>query len=433
MDPNSKWYNWRLSPPEGLRAPRDLGLDGLRGLCALVVIYHHLAVTNQLERSYPVPLSAASDLGKVAVLVFFVISGYSIGLSVQGPMGWRGLLDYARRRLVRLVPITWAALFLCVALIPFSDAQPMTLRDFLGNLAFLQNLNPTSRGVLILTPSTDSALWSMSYEAFFYVAFVVVWWLRPTALVALLLSAIIGFALCAAGGLAPFLGYLIVGFVPWLLGLAFAWSRRDGEVPARCPWPSALIAVAAYWTLAPLKTLAVDYFAGILSSRVPSPHRFDALLCAALPVLVLRGCDRRLYRWLLVGLTVAGVGAYLYKLERGSATPLDPIAALWLVVALALCDWRPTVRPLQWLAPVGRISFGLYVLHQPLMYLLRASPWPAPGSLGSYLARAAVLIPLLAVCAIGLEGFQRWVARLTRRKSPVASTLPEASPSRMGS
>ena len=66
-----------MTPPtgNGRAADRNAAIDALRGLAALLVLYSHL---NPLEGIF-VP----SDLGRMGVLLFFIISGYCIFLAVD--------------------------------------------------------------------------------------------------------------------------------------------------------------------------------------------------------------------------------------------------------------------------------------------------------------------------------------------------------------
>lgn len=114
------------APASGETQGRVGALDGLRGLAALVVVFHHVLMSNP---HFPAPEGDGSVVmdkawfmtwsplhlfweGTVAVMVFFVLSGYALSLaSYRTPASW---LAYYPSRLVRLyVPV---ALSLVVAL-----------------------------------------------------------------------------------------------------------------------------------------------------------------------------------------------------------------------------------------------------------------------------------------------------------------------------
>src|ERR671935_2310538 len=89
--------------------PRErlAGLDGVRGLAALFVVVHHVFL--RAFPGYPVdraPFWAAWFIyGRFAVVVFIVLSGFSLALS-PARNGWRldGVSRFASRRGPRIPP-----------------------------------------------------------------------------------------------------------------------------------------------------------------------------------------------------------------------------------------------------------------------------------------------------------------------------------------
>ena len=104
----------------GCHAPpqRLAGLDGVRGLAALFVVVNHVFL--RAFPGYPVdraPFWAAWFIyGRFAVVVFIVLSGFSLALS-PARHGWRldGVARFARRRAWRILPPYWAALVFSLA------------------------------------------------------------------------------------------------------------------------------------------------------------------------------------------------------------------------------------------------------------------------------------------------------------------------------
>src|SRR6478752_4047701 len=96
------------APPQRLA-----GLDGVRGLAALFVVVNHVFL--RAFPGYPVdraPFWAGWFIyGRFAVVVFIVLSGFSLALS-PARRGWRldGISRFARRRAWRILPAYWAAL-----------------------------------------------------------------------------------------------------------------------------------------------------------------------------------------------------------------------------------------------------------------------------------------------------------------------------------
>ena len=174
-------------------------LDMIRGLAALAVLYGHarvLLIHSVSDDIYISPISRIfyllSGYGHSAVIIFFVLSGYLVGGSVvrataSGRWSWA---DYLLARGVRLYLVLVPALLLTtcwdrIALKAVSDrlgnedtaiaiitspqvAAHSGLATFLGNLAFLQT-------IVVPTYGSNSALWSLSNEAWYYLIFPPLW------------------------------------------------------------------------------------------------------------------------------------------------------------------------------------------------------------------------------------------------------------------
>jgi len=160
-------------------------LDSLRGLAALIVCIHHLSLFNNTYFKSVLPLPAfqfltfISDQNLHAVLFFFVLSGFSIGLSMK-----RNSLDdkaainnYLYRRFKRILPIYWFSLFIsfiCGLIIQKISMPDFSLGNLAGNLLFLQT-SKTATNYWFSPYGLNGPLWSLAYEMFFYLSFIVLW------------------------------------------------------------------------------------------------------------------------------------------------------------------------------------------------------------------------------------------------------------------
>jgi peptidoglycan/LPS O-acetylase OafA/YrhL len=176
-------------------------LDLLRGAAALVVMLGHLRF--ELEDLGRTPqgnivMTAQEKLAALAhpvnymnpahqsVVLFFVLSGALVGGSVlrdqkRGKFSW---VSYSAKRLSRLLTVLVPALIIG-GLIDLGSRHiigsagaayfgrlgemefNLGVKNFLGNLFFLQNLDRTG----IPTFGTNSPMWSLSFEFWFYVLF----------------------------------------------------------------------------------------------------------------------------------------------------------------------------------------------------------------------------------------------------------------------
>jgi peptidoglycan/LPS O-acetylase OafA/YrhL len=110
--------------------------------------------------------------GQEAVMVFFILSGCVIRLSFDAstrPMGRWFLL----RRLLRLYPIIVIGLVLGYATASLASGVWIDVEwvSLIGNLLFLQDLSVVKPGTLFGTYYGNAALWSLSYEWWFYLFF----------------------------------------------------------------------------------------------------------------------------------------------------------------------------------------------------------------------------------------------------------------------
>ena len=226
---------------------RDLALEGLRGLCALLVVFGH--VTYQaplLDPGYACDLLHV-DFGPQAVCVFFVISGYVIGLTTRTPATGAAVRHYATRRLLRIVPTAWTAVLL-TGLLLRHDSMPVVV----GNLSFLQNSLPYPLGVRIPILYDDPPLWSLSFEMLYYAVFILVWRFALRLRVALIVTIIL--ALAEVVGMPAILSRYAAYFVFWLGGLGIAWHTASAGGDARTPWPASVLAAFAIWRLEPIRS-----------------------------------------------------------------------------------------------------------------------------------------------------------------------------------
>jgi peptidoglycan/LPS O-acetylase OafA/YrhL len=247
-----------------------------------------------------------TGLGHQAVVIFFVLSGFLVGGSAlrshaEGRWSWTG---YAIPRVARLYVVLVPALLLTAAwdnagLALFNTAahpyasdlrgaaiskvslnSGLTLRAFLGNHAFLQNVRVPCFG-------TDFPLWSLACEGWFYVLF-------PLVLAAVLPGRASGRVLAAAGALV--VGWFFPfwpGFLIWCFGAAVAAiTHRTGRGAA---------------TVFQLSASAIVFGASVHVTRADLSARSDIFL----------GVAFALFLWALLGLKdrqaarpgIAGVAA----------------------------------------------------------------------------------------------------------------------------
>ncbi len=163
----------RAAPVPAIAGPARpwlAGLDGVRGLAALFVVVNHLFL--RAFPGYPVdraPFWAGWFIyGRFAVVVFIVLSGFSLALS-PARHGWRldGVSRFALRRARRILPPYWAALAFSLAVawlfIPPPGQGAPGAKSVVVNGLLVQNL--------VGAPSPNRSFWSIAVEAQLYVLF----------------------------------------------------------------------------------------------------------------------------------------------------------------------------------------------------------------------------------------------------------------------
>ena len=139
------------------------GLDGLRGLAAVIVMLAHYS--SVFFNIYPgheklTPDALKINLSEPALLVFFLISGFVIPMSLERAGGWK---DFLVMRFSRIVPAYWTCLiitFLVTTLIPVGG-RGLPLWKALINLALLQHV--------LGVDDVDVVYWTLYVELYFYV------------------------------------------------------------------------------------------------------------------------------------------------------------------------------------------------------------------------------------------------------------------------
>ena len=317
-----------VAPPPG--NPRFPLFDGLRAIAVLSVLVTHTALLSGAnELAWYGQYTARLDVG---VTVFFLISGFLlyrpfVAAHLDGRPGPR-VRDYARRRVLRIVPAYWLALT-ALAIYP-GLVQMWTGHSWVYYL-FLQDYSSdwTFGG---LQPA-----WSLSIEAAFYVALPLVAYglrragagmdrrgrVRLEAGVILALG-IASFVLRAVtpGSPASQIHITLPGTFDWFaLGMLLAIAsaalaeRTPGVVRLLRRWPSSawLVALALFWFTSTQLGLGGTLFFRVTTGQSIAQHAlYGAIAFFLLLPAVFAGDVRSLPRRVLGNPVVAWLGLISY-------------------------------------------------------------------------------------------------------------------------
>ncbi|WP_185748466.1 acyltransferase [Herbaspirillum sp. SJZ107] len=318
--------HWQRQSQVDTHSAHSFLISLLRGLAALQVAAAHLRseMFPGLRELADPPLyyqilAFATAFSHQAVVVFFLISGWLVGGSLLNKLDQPGAMTaYAIDRATRLWTVLVPALCLMLAVgavtgtvslaqADFSAANDYSAASFIGNLLGLQT-------VLVPTFADNYALWSLSNETWYYLQFplLLIVFTGRTRVRQLVAATVL--VLTAVGLPAS----MTVYFALWLLGALFSRVRIDCTTAVRA---ALLLAAAA----------ALVFLRATEGNDDLNPGLFVKHLMYSLPLL-----------------------AFLASMQR-------PLAAS--------PGWMRTLAPAAHL--LSEFSFTLYVIHVPLIKLLR--------------------------------------------------------------
>lgn len=143
----------RVASPSGPH--KIISLEVVRGLAAAVVLLHHTLAAESAQ--YEEWTRNILDPGRIGVVMFFVVSGYVIPLSLDK----QSLPVFAVRRLFRLFPLYWFALALYAVLDPTVRNDDHPPIGWVLNVLMVQGLLP----IETIIPTA----WTLGIEMAFYV------------------------------------------------------------------------------------------------------------------------------------------------------------------------------------------------------------------------------------------------------------------------
>ena len=370
-------------PPRAL--PRLPLIDVLRALAALMVLVYHVLQHAEWATFPNAGVLRIFQMGWIGVDLFFVISGFVIGLSAMqgaasGDPFWRR--SFAERRLRRILPLYLLTGTVYLFLV---DPQPLlhgakTAAVHIGtHLLFIHNLFYRTYD------SINAPSWSIGVEMQFYLLMALLaGWLLRTSIWRIVLTGI-GVALL------------------WRWGTTLALPPGESIVGKQLISASQLPAVLDAFVLG--IALAKLALAGKLA-----PGWGRAALAGALGVLLLTAASEIYWPRSAYWNSTAMIVWWRLLVACGSVA---------LLAALVMCPVREGgwLLRLTWpLRFLGVISYGLYLWHLGVMYtLLQTTPWRGADLL------VGVLGGTIALATLSWYGFEKiWL------KAAPKGVLPQA-------
>ena len=362
----------------GILQGRVPELDGVRGLAIAMVILCHYGA-HQITSTPGTPfnlLHIALTFGWVGVDLFFVLSGFLIGgILMDHRDSPRFFATFYMRRICRIFPIYYLWLGITLLLLAV-NLSPHLSKLFQPDVPFWSYFTYTQN--LLLPKLGDfgnewfGVTWSLAVEEQFYLLFPLLVrfcppaWL-PRLLMVLAVSAVTfrvfaWFALSAPG---------LTGFVllpaRWdslCLGTLTAWLVRRPGFVERMKRHEPAIWIGGVGILATLAGFRIAHQGDL---RSPAMHFAGFSLLAIL------------------------------------------FCGLLLVAMYSRLEWIKSFFRNHWLRRLGGISYGVYLIHQPISYLFHAALWrqePKMTNLPRALTTVLALGATLGIASVSWRFFE---------------------------
>lgn len=356
-------------------------LDGLRGVAALLVIWYHI-----FEGFATSPIDQRFNHGYMAVDFFFILSGFVIGYAYDDRWKRMKIKDFFKRRLIRLHPMVvlgalLGAITYCIQGCEKWDGSQVSISMVL--LALLLNLflipavpatGPEVRGNGEMYPLNGPS-WSLFFEYIGNIMYAL--FIRRLSTKALtVLVALAGIAL-ASFAIFNFSGYGHLGV---------GWTLAD------------------YNLIGGFLRVLFSFSMGLLMSRVFKPVKVrGAFWICSFAIAVL--------------LAMPYIGNGEAPWMNGVYDSVCAIVIFPMIVYLGASGKTTDKRSAQICTFLGNISYPLYVVHYPFMYLFYAWLWSGekltfaqawPVALGLFFGNI-----LLAYVCLKLydEPVRRWLSK----------------------
>ncbi|MFO1127472.1 MAG: acyltransferase [Rhodospirillales bacterium] len=355
------------SPAKSAVQHRLAFLDSLRGLAALYVVLYHLTVIPDPDLKLPRWASSWVLYGGSGVTLFFVISAFSLSLTMPNHIAsGRPLISFYVHRFFRIAPLFYALIIFSVLRDFYSFGVLRSWTEILASVLFYANFVPRYANIFV------SAGWTIGVEMPFYAIFPL-FYFRCTSLTQKITACLLFvFVYSCFIALAPYVvrekyleayvGYLtIFKYLPtFIMGMCAydLWASRKVQNGGR---DLGLLLVAVFFVM----------FAGLLGGRVGG--FFDPFYWQSLTFVCL-----------VVGLSLAPIGIMVNRATRF----------------------------------LGKISYSLYLIHFPVIYHIvpyqRIYDLPIGTSLKfltSVAVTCAIVIPLSYLTFRLIENPGIWLGR----------------------
>jgi peptidoglycan/LPS O-acetylase OafA/YrhL len=337
-------------------------LDYIRGFAAAYVILHHFLP--QLEFIPTLISKGFFAFGQEAVMLFFILSGFVIYVSVHNKPNLT-FQDYFIKRFRRIYFPFLVAIVLSIAVYAFNGnlEKYFSVTNLLGNLFMLQDLSELKPGIMVAPFLGNHPFWSLAYEWWFYMLFFPIYkylFKIPYRIYYIAVISLLSYSIYIVfpNQIALLLSY----FITWWCGV------EAGEIYLR----------TKRFTFTTVKPILICLFLLSLLSAIPC-FLLDIQGFGYYPFLIFRHFFST-FLYVLIGLIW-----YRYKLLY-----FEPIFSVF--------------------APLAGISYGLYIFHYPLLLRWNLKPYISNNWL-MYLIKFGLIFLISYIVEIKLQPLVNKVIR----------------------
>ena len=360
-------------------------LDILRGVAALTVVLFHVI------SCYPTVFDKNFELGyflnynfpgHMGVLVFFILSGYVIAVNNPSLPDRKSISRYIRKRLIRIVPIYFVAMVFTFAI----TYGRYDLRQMLSNFFFVSV--PFDNVTM-----ENGPLWSLNYELLYYFAFIFFAYYNISlvrTVKALIATIAVLFIFFHNVHIYPLVISYLIGFLFWCTGAMIAtignwprWKITSSRIIAILILIFCLQPFNPYGPiLKVLKIPMADYSA---YSWYQQSITYSDLYYYPLTILLILSLTHAYAKrgvWLLYFLFISATIRLMmiFKVYGWAFVVKEHYLAPAIILLLSIMLWALNFevntrvkKAILATSSLGGISYGIYMIHLPLMFFFGMS------------------------------------------------------------
>jgi peptidoglycan/LPS O-acetylase OafA/YrhL len=294
-------------------------LDNLRGIAALYVLLFHVYRVLTPNLAPPPAIAPAIGFGYSGVWLFFLISGFSLSLTMPRHIATgMPLTSFAASRFFRIAPLFYAVIIYTTLHYCLTRWRAPDWGLVAGSASFVFNLVPK------WSRSAVAGGWAIGAEMIFYFTFPMLYFFAKGIKTRLIIFFV---------GLVTY--YVFANHLSWLVSNARLWEQFDSRSIVRF-FPSFMLGL-----------LAFDAYTALKENQ-----RAKLLGSGALAAGLL------LFAWQVSGSQGWGIFHRVH---------VDTVAYALILLGAALC--QPRVLAFRIFSYYGRISYSVYLWHIPLIVL----------------------------------------------------------------